>query len=116
MMVQLITGLMFLHIKKVTHRNIKPSNLFKDKYGYYKISDYGRAKIDDMIDEKSNTIPQDQPVDKLLYHSPELLAKESYYDWRTDIFSLGVSFYHIIALRYPFCNLDECKDIVKKIT
>ena len=82
------------------HRDIKPENLLLTRKGQVKIADFGLCRDLDAADRVSLTqtgITMGTP----LYMSPEQ-AQGLAIDHRSDLYSLGVTFYHMIAGVPPF--------------
>jgi len=100
-LLQTLLGLEYLHGHGAVHRDIKPSNLLWFRYGnerYVKICDFGISKM--ITSQESNSCS----VVTALYRAPEILLKFSNYDYKSDIWSLGCTFYEIIS-KEPFLNL-----------
>jgi serine/threonine protein kinase/tetratricopeptide (TPR) repeat protein len=102
------SGLSAAHRKNIVHRDLKPGNLFLTSYGQGKILDFGLAKL--IVDSASRPDAEtvaaplthaNSAVGTLEYMSPEQ-ARGGQIDARTDIFSLGVVLYEMIAGRRPF--------------
>jgi len=101
-LMQICLSLQYIHEKRVVHSDIKPSNIFITKKNNIKLGDFGIFKrILNFEEEK-------------LYGAPELIKKNEY-STQADIWSLGVTFCHLLTLEYPFegKNKDE---IYKNIT
>jgi eukaryotic-like serine/threonine-protein kinase len=87
----------------IIHRDIKPGNILVDRYGTSKILDMGLARFyhsdDDMLtkkyDEKSVLGTAD-------YVAPEQTINSHDVDVRADIYSLGATFYYLLAGHPPF--------------
>lgn len=91
-------GLAAAHDLGVIHRDIKPANLMLGKSGLVKIADFGLAVMpSDMARLTSTGMLMGTPG----YISPEQCMGEEA-DGRTDIYSLGVSFYELLAGTIPF--------------
>ena len=88
-------ALEFAHKLGITHRDIKPANILHAGDTEVKISDFGAAII------ASHETTQVVGVGSPAYMSPEQV-KELALDHRTDIYSLGVVLYHLLAGRLPF--------------
>ena len=87
------------HDAKVIHRDLKPGNILITSDGRPKVTDFGLARITD-----ETAISQTGEVAGSYYYmSPEqVAAKRTGIDHRTDLFSLGVVMYEMLALRRPF--------------
>ena len=96
--IQACHGLAAAEEHHIVHRDIKPENLMLTKSGVIKIADFGLAKVvtDDAAVTQSGMI-----VGTPFYMSPEQ-AKGLPLDIRSDIYSLGVSFYHMLTGQLPF--------------
>ncbi len=82
----------------VVHRDIKPPNLMITKGGLLKITDFGIAKL---VGEHNLTMTG-QAVGTPAYISPEQGRGDAAIDQRSDLYSLGVVFYEIVAGEKPF--------------
>ena len=90
------TALAFLERKNIIHRDIKPANIMVDSQGYYKLTDFGEARVTRW--EGSHTISRGTPY----YMAPEV-SNSSHYDHRADIYSLGIVAYYLLnRMSYPF--------------
>jgi len=85
------------HEQGVVHRDIKPDNLLLDRKGKLHVIDFGVARF---FDDQSVTYTG-QLVGTPLYMSPEQVTGRGTIDARTDIYSLGLVLYELLALRPP---------------
>ncbi len=94
---QVAEGLRYAHAHNVIHRDIKPANILVGHDGKAKISDFGIAKI---LGGQGLT-KTGMLIGTPWYTSPEqIIGKEI--DFRTDLYSLGVTFYEVLTGRVPF--------------
>ena len=99
LMLQAARGLRDALAAGIVHRDVKPSNLLRDKRGYLKIADFGLAKP---LDGGDPRITQDGVVmGSPLYMSPEQARSEEV-DHRADMYSLGCAFHHVLAGAPPY--------------
>ncbi|MCD4656702.1 MAG: protein kinase, partial [Planctomycetes bacterium] len=98
--IQAAKGLYAAHRKGIIHRDIKPDNLMITDENVVKIADFGLAKASDasmdMQISQSGTI-----LGTPYYMSPEQ-AQNQELKFSTDIYSLGVTFYHMLTGEVPY--------------
>lgn len=83
----------------VTHRDIKPENIMLSPGGEVKVADFGLARVDDGKDKHLTQVGITMGTP--LYMSPEQVEGQKA-DVRSDIYSLGVTAYHMLAGQPPF--------------
>lgn len=84
----------------IVHRDIKPENLLVNRRGELKIADFGLAQLDRKPQDVKLT-EHGTTMGTPLYMSPEQVNGEPT-DQRSDVYSLGVTFYHLLAGEPPF--------------
>jgi serine/threonine protein kinase len=108
---QAAEGLRHAARKNLIHRDIKPSNLMLTEEGIVKITDFGLAKV-----ARSDT--QLTATGEVLgspgYISPEQ-AQGGSLDMRSDIYSLGATFYHLVVGKTPFAATTAVAMIIKHL-
>ena len=98
---QVADGLAYAHEHGVVHRDIKPANIMILRDGRVKITDFGIARMRTADVRTQTGVVLGSPR----YLSPEqVLGKRS--DGRSDIFSLGVIIYEMVAGQTPFNGVD----------
>jgi eukaryotic-like serine/threonine-protein kinase len=103
--IQVASALVAAHAAGVIHRDLKPTNIMIRPDGYVKVIDFGLAKLTERSARKQS--PQNswtQPgavLGTVGYMSPEQARGEEI-DERSDIWSLGVVLYEIVARHPPF--------------
>uniref|UniRef100_A0A6B2LAT4 Aurora kinase n=1 Tax=Arcella intermedia TaxID=1963864 RepID=A0A6B2LAT4_9EUKA len=91
---QIACGLQHMHKHYVIHRDIKLDNIYLNAEGEIKIGDFGWA-----VHKPKNL--EGQIVGTKSYLAPEMLLGQNY-DYRVDIWSLGVVAYAMIVGELPF--------------
>jgi serine/threonine protein kinase/Tfp pilus assembly protein PilF len=95
--IQIAEGLAAAHEKGIVHRDIKPENIMFRKDGRVQIMDFGLAKLRGA----SRLTKEGSTVGTAGYMSPEQVRGEDV-DKRSDLFSLGVVIYEMLAGKLPF--------------
>jgi WD40 repeat protein/serine/threonine protein kinase len=107
--VQVADALQHAHSQGVLHRDIKPSNLLLDAQGTAWVTDFGLAKADD----QQNLTHTGDVLGTLRYMPPE--AFEGQTDVRSDVYSLGLTLYELLAFRPAFDERDRNR-LIKQVT
>ncbi len=92
----LAEALAFAHEQGVIHRDVKPANILLPKYGPPKLADFGIARVLD-----STLTQEGSPLGTPSYMSPEQFTGQAL-DGRSDLFSLAVILYELLAAERPF--------------
>lgn len=127
--IQIAFALEYAHSHRVAHRDIKPENILVGPFGEVLLLDWGLAKVWDAQGigrqtEGANIASSDDPQSSITgqgnlqgtvtYMSPEQIARDPNIDFRTDIFSLGVVLYEILAGRPPF-QADTVSEMIELV-
>ncbi len=100
--IQIAEGLAAAHEKGIVHRDIKPENIMIRKDGIVQVMDFGLAKLRGA----SRLTKEGSTVGTAGYMSPEQVQGQDT-DHRSDIFSLGVLLYEMLAGQIPFKGVHE---------
>ena len=105
---QVASALEYAHGQGILHRDIKPSNLLLDMRGIVWVTDFGLAKMDDDRDlTHSGDI-----IGTLRYMPPEAFGGKT--DVRSDIYSLGLTLYEMLALR-PAFDVRDRQNLIQRV-
>jgi eukaryotic-like serine/threonine-protein kinase len=121
--IQVASAMAAAHAVGIIHRDVKPENIMIRPDGIVKVLDFGLAKLMDhelVVNNAALTVPAldtDSGTVKgtTTYMSPEQ-ARGLEIDERTDIWSLGVVLYEVIAGRAPFEGLTKSDVLVSILT
>jgi tetratricopeptide (TPR) repeat protein len=106
---QVAEALDYAHRHGTLHRDIKPSNLLLDGQGTVWVADFGLAKAADG-DDLTHT---GDIVGTVRYMAPERF--EGRCDARSDVYSLGLTLYELLALRPAFDRADRA-ELIRQVT
>jgi NIMA (never in mitosis gene a)-related kinase len=104
--IEICEGIKYIHSNNIIHRDLKPQNIFFNKDNHIKIGDFGISK------QLINTNKANTRLGSENYVSPEIISNQSY-DYRIDIWNLGIILYELTQLKHPF--EDNKISIEKKI-
>ena len=103
---QICSAMNAAHEAGVIHLNLKPGNMMVNRQGILKIMDFGLARSNNNQDGKSDS----QNGGEQLMGTPRFMAPEQFLneeiDHRTDIYSIGIILYALLAGSPPFSHKD----------
>jgi serine/threonine protein kinase len=97
-LLQICDALAYIHARGMVHRDLKPSNIMVDEDRRVKLMDFGLAKF---LAEDTAVTGAGRIVGTYRYMAPEQLLGERL-DGRSDLYSMGVMLYELLAGRPPF--------------
>ncbi|ADO75394.1 trifunctional serine/threonine-protein kinase/ATP-binding protein/sensor histidine kinase [Stigmatella aurantiaca] len=101
----LVSTLAEIHHRHVIHKDIKPSNIILEPSGEGRLIDFGVATVQKV--EHLDVAPSSIIEGTLAYMSPEQTGRMNRgVDYRTDFYSLGITFYELLTGNRPFQGRD----------
>ncbi|MBY0526801.1 MAG: serine/threonine protein kinase [Gemmataceae bacterium] len=115
---QVADGLAAAHKLGIVHRDIKPANILLGKEGQAKLADLGLA-----VASHNRTLAQCLGVaaaapdlaGTVAYMAPELFSDTTALDHRSDVYALGVTFYHAVTGRVPFAGATPTEVMLRHV-
>jgi len=104
--IQLADALSVIHHSQVIHKDLHPGNiLINPATCSVQISDFGLASL--LSREQTTLVPAEQLEGVLAYISPEQTGRMNRsLDYRSDFYTLGVTFYELLSGELPFSSQD----------
>ena len=106
---QILQGLNLCHQNNVVHRDMKLENIFITNFPNVIIGDFGLAE-----EVNPNELLQSY-CGSTIYSAPELLRKEPYNGFKSDIYSVGVILFCMVTGNFPW-NPDNPMKMIHNIT
>ncbi|HLO89108.1 MAG TPA: AAA family ATPase, partial [Nostocaceae cyanobacterium] len=109
--IKIVEGLAVIHTANIIHKDINPSNIvYNQKTGQLKIIDFG---ISTRLSQEKQTVGNINQLEGTLgYVSPEQTGRMNRgIDYRSDFYSLGITFYELLTHQLPF-PIDDPLELV----
>lgn len=113
--IKITAGLQGIHAANVIHKDVNPANIvFNSETGQLKFIDFGIATV---LSRSNSTLANPNVLEgTLAYISPEQTGRMNRsLDYRTDLYSLGATFYELLAHQPPFTGNDVMELIHSQI-
>ncbi len=98
--IQIAEALLHAHQRGLIHRDVKPKNIMIARDGLAKLADMGLAR--EVADTRLAHSEAGRAYGTPYYISPEQIRGQVDIDFRTDLYSLGATFYHMVTGTVPF--------------
>jgi non-specific serine/threonine protein kinase/serine/threonine-protein kinase len=116
LMIQVCDAVQHAHQRGIIHRDLKPGNILVDEAGQPKILDFGLARITDSDSQATRQTDMGQLLGTVPYMSPEqVVADPSSIDVRSDVYTLGVILYLLLAGKLPYTLTRHLHEAVRTI-
>ena len=110
--IQVAEGLAAGAREGIIHRDVKPDNMLLDSSGGAYIADLGLAKEEGA----TGPLPSDTSLGTPDYMSPEQVNNSEEVDFRTDIYALGASLFHMVCGKAPYTGRSAYEVMVKHVS
>lgn len=109
---KILTAFAYAHKNGIVHRDVKPSNILVTANDEVKVLDFGIAKL--IGDSQHHLTRTGTQIGTVYYMSPEQVKAQEV-DQRSDIYSLGVTFYEMLAGFSPYTSMKSEYEIYNSI-
>lgn len=108
---EILNGLRYLHSKRIIHRDVKCSNILIDRFGRIKLGDLGIA-----TELPSGAVHLSSRAGSPHWMAPEILSQAPLFDFKADIWSLGITILEIVHGEPPLAQVEFLPDVIMHIT
>jgi serine/threonine protein kinase len=116
LMIRICEAVAHAHQRGIVHRDLKPGNILVDESGQPKVLDFGVARVADYDAGTTRQTNVGDLVGTLAYMSPEqVLADPTMIDGRSDVYSLGVMLYELLAARLPYRVENQLTEAIRAV-
>ena len=116
---QIARAVHYAHQRGILHRDLKPGNILIDADGKPFLTDFGLAKMTESNVSLTGSqsllgTPEYASPEQLTGYSPDSLTGQRTVSAATDVWSLGVTLFELVAGRLPFCA-ESYEELVREV-
>lgn len=97
----ILYGLDYIHKNKILQRDISPDNIMIEKNNNIKITDFGLSVQEENFNKLRSVVGRIDFISPEIFRANNLKQKNTEYDSKSDIFSLGITMFNLMTFGYP---------------